>query len=119
MRIRLRGVRGLAIRIWKDTQAVTIIYKCQSASGSSVERDKNIAGFYISKEGGGAEIHLALPLVGYALWAHELQHFMAGWCKTMGWDATEFPYDERAAKLAERITRQFWIWFHKNFPLDK
>ena len=61
-------------------------------------------------------IHLAKNRLGVGLWAHELQHFMADWCKINRWDATVEPWDERAARLAERLTRQFWSWYYREFP---
>ncbi len=59
-------------------------------------------------------IHLDVNYVGSGVWAHELNHFMADWCRFNKWD----PYDkhsEKAAELAERLTREFWIWFYDNF----
>lgn len=61
-------------------------------------------------------IHLALDKLDSGLWAHELQHFLADWCAVNKWNPTAPPWDEKAAYLAERLTRQFWSWYHREFP---
>jgi hypothetical protein len=119
--LKLKGGHVLLVRIWKNRTAVAL-------GGGG--RRQAYSGLYSSdwipaKQGRGywkptkLSIDLALPKVSPSLWAHELQHFMVDWCSHMGWNALDPPWDEWAAELAERLTKQFWSWVYRTFDKEK
>src|SRR3990172_11814470 len=87
--LKIRGRHRLVIRIWKNRSAVALggagQHRAYSGLYSSEWRQSHKKG-RASKWRGELSIDLALPRVGAALWAHELQHFMVDWCAHMEWD---------------------------------
>lgn len=102
------GARFLHVFVWKSEHGLR--------DNTCFPNRRNVVGAYVAypyrvkRSGLFGEVHLVEGEIGAGYVAHELQHFIFDWSLTQ---AMTSGLNERQARLAGEITRDFWNQYTK------